>query len=182
MRARSTKPPGELPNKDRPNQVCSGTSQTSLMPPIDRSRRDLSIGGIRLVWEVDLHTWKSYLLPQAVSGPLSTIFVILDSGKMVGLPDLSSDQNRPNQVCSSTSQTSLMPPIDRSRRDLSIGGIRLVWEVQEHTWLGRSIFNFKKCESEKCHFWGSELSGFSAIPEVSRHHVLKASASSTKCT
>ena len=25
------------------------------MPPIDRSRRDLSIGGIRLIWEVDLH-------------------------------------------------------------------------------------------------------------------------------
>ncbi len=37
-----------------------------------------------------------------------------------------------SQACSWTSQTSLMPPIDRSRRDLSIGGIRLVWEVQEH--------------------------------------------------
>ena len=35
-------------------------------------------------------------------------------------------------VGSWTSQTSLMPPIDRSRRDLSIGGIRVVWEVQEH--------------------------------------------------
>ena len=122
---------GELPNKDRPNQVCSWTSQTSLMPPIDRSRRDLSIGGIRLVWEVDLHTWKSYLLSEAVSELLSTIFEFLGSWKMVGLPDLSSDQNRLYQVCSGTSQTSLMPPIDRSRRDLSIGGIRLVWEVQE---------------------------------------------------
>ena len=59
-------------------------------------------------------------------GPLSAIFVILGSEKMVGLPDLSSDQNRLYQVCSSTSQTSLMPPIDRSQRDLSIGGIRLV--------------------------------------------------------
>ena len=39
----------------------------------------------------------------------------------------------PNQPCSRTSQTSLMPPIDRSQRDLSIGGIRLVWEVPEHT-------------------------------------------------
>ena len=35
--------------------IPSGTSQTSLMPPIDRSRRDLSIGGIRLVWEGHLH-------------------------------------------------------------------------------------------------------------------------------
>ena len=32
---------------------------------------------------------------------------------------------------SRTSQTCLMPPIDRSRRDLPIGGIRLVWEVRE---------------------------------------------------
>ena len=48
-------------------------------------------------------------------------------------------ENRSNQVCSGTSQTSLMPPIDRSRRDLSIGGIRLVWEVWEHTWLERSL-------------------------------------------
>ena len=26
-----------------------------------------------------------------------------------------------------------MPPIDRTRRDLSIGGVRVVWEVREHT-------------------------------------------------
>ena len=32
-----------------------------------------------------------------------------------------------------------MPPIDRSRRDLSIGGIKLVWEVQEHLDPERSL-------------------------------------------
>ena len=47
--------------------------------------------------------------------------------------DIFKNPRTQNHIPSGTSQTSLMPPIDRSRRDLSIGGIRLVWEVQEHT-------------------------------------------------
>ena len=61
-----------ISNKDRPNHPPSRTSQTSLMPPIDRSRRDLSIGGIRLVWEVKEHTDKvDFGLKIGLGGPPS---------------------------------------------------------------------------------------------------------------
>ena len=158
-------------NTDRPNQPCSPTSQTTLMPPIDRSRRalqpcgtstsesdllcvnfqvcsrpsqfifytpidrsrrDLSIGGIRLVWEVR----EGGLLGQSLEDFQTLILV----------------KNWPFfdwnfQVCSRTSQTSLMPPIDRSRRDLSIGGIRLFWRSRNTP--EKSIFQIRKFRREQ---------------------------------
>ena len=134
------------------------------MPPIDRSRRDLSIGGIRLVWEVQEHTWlgRSLKLSGDEVGEgrvgrggvrwwsrwriltLDNVknIIKVDSTLMIFSTFLRFGLFRPKstyQVGSWTSQTSLMPPIDRSRRDLSIGAIRLVWEVREHTWKCQSL-------------------------------------------
>ena len=88
------------------------------MAAIDRSLRDLSIGAIlgsgkarNMEFDFDLFRVGSAL-------PTSS-GLTMDEGVVcvwfLYLPD-------PQK-----------PSIDRSRRALSIGGIRLVWEVEEHT-------------------------------------------------